>query len=152
MFYLFFSSSPFIIGRWYFNFFPCCLLLDCKSFISWRSRGCWFLLCNNRWGLLHNRHSECQSDSSFLKKCKCGVTSYIDCIWFRLYCCDLRGTHLSLQWLSEHPKFISNRVYLGSDSYAGLIIPMLATDIISGMHAHSPHIIFTLIYRINDHG
>ncbi|GAV78824.1 Peptidase_S10 domain-containing protein [Cephalotus follicularis] len=35
-------------------------------------------------------------------------------------------------WLADHPDFQTNPVYLGSDSYAGLTIPMLARNILDG--------------------
>ncbi|XP_075672601.1 serine carboxypeptidase-like 17 [Castanea sativa] len=38
-------------------------------------------------------------------------------------------------WLSIHPKFLNNPVFLGSDSYAGIITPILAQDIINGNEA-----------------
>ncbi|KAG2704044.1 hypothetical protein I3843_06G156600 [Carya illinoinensis] len=38
-------------------------------------------------------------------------------------------------WLGEHPDFMSNPVYLGSDSYAGIYTPILAQDIINGNEA-----------------
>lgn len=37
-----------------------------------------------------------------------------------------------MQWLGEHPDFVSNPVFLGSDSYAGIVTPILAQDIIDG--------------------
>ena len=38
----------------------------------------------------------------------------------------------TVQWLSEHPDFLGNPVYLGSDSYEGVVTPILAQDIING--------------------
>ncbi|KAG6504717.1 hypothetical protein ZIOFF_037063 [Zingiber officinale] len=37
-----------------------------------------------------------------------------------------------LQWLVEHPQFISNPLYIAGDSYAGKIIPMVAKRILDG--------------------
>ena len=37
-----------------------------------------------------------------------------------------------MQWLSIHPSFVNNPVFLGSDSYAGIITPILAQNIING--------------------
>jgi len=37
-----------------------------------------------------------------------------------------------MQWLSERPDFVTNPVYLGSDSYAGIVTPILAQGIING--------------------
>ena len=36
------------------------------------------------------------------------------------------------QWLIEHSDFVNNPVYLGSDSYQGVVTPILAQDIING--------------------
>jgi hypothetical protein len=44
-----------------------------------------------------------------------------------------------LQWLGVHPDFVTNPVFLGSDSYAGMIIPILAQDIINGNLINYPH-------------
>ncbi|XP_062177075.1 serine carboxypeptidase-like 7 [Alnus glutinosa] len=38
-------------------------------------------------------------------------------------------------WLGEHPDFVTNPVFLGSDSYAGIVTPILAQDIINGNEA-----------------
>ncbi|KAG6474177.1 hypothetical protein ZIOFF_068101 [Zingiber officinale] len=37
-----------------------------------------------------------------------------------------------LQWLVEHPQFISNPIYIAGDSYAGKIVPMVAKRILDG--------------------
>ena len=36
------------------------------------------------------------------------------------------------QWLMEHSDFMNNLVYLGSDSYAGIVNSILAEHIING--------------------
>uniref|UniRef100_A0A7N2MYI3 Uncharacterized protein n=1 Tax=Quercus lobata TaxID=97700 RepID=A0A7N2MYI3_QUELO len=38
-------------------------------------------------------------------------------------------------WLIEHLDFVNNPVYLGSDSYQGIVTPILAQDIINGNEA-----------------
>ncbi|KAK7822428.1 serine carboxypeptidase-like 18 [Quercus suber] len=38
-------------------------------------------------------------------------------------------------WLIEHSNFMNNPVYLGSDSYQGVVTPILAQDIINGNEA-----------------
>ncbi|KAG6493175.1 hypothetical protein ZIOFF_048152 [Zingiber officinale] len=38
-----------------------------------------------------------------------------------------------LQWLVEHPQFISNPLYIAGDSYAGKIVPMVAKRILDGI-------------------
>ena len=44
-----------------------------------------------------------------------------------------------MQWLDIHPDFVTNPFFLGSDSYAGIIIPILAQDIINGNLINYPH-------------
>lgn len=39
---------------------------------------------------------------------------------------------LILQWVIEHPQFISNQFYVGGDSYSGLIVPVLTQIIADG--------------------
>ncbi|KAE8008147.1 hypothetical protein FH972_004687 [Carpinus fangiana] len=44
-------------------------------------------------------------------------------------------------WLGVHPDFVTNPVFLGSDSYAGLTTPILAQHIINGNEAGiTPHV------------
>ncbi|XP_042407375.1 serine carboxypeptidase-like 19 [Zingiber officinale] len=38
-----------------------------------------------------------------------------------------------LQWLVEHPQFISNPLYIAGDSYARKIVPMVAKRILDGI-------------------
>ncbi|XP_042417441.1 serine carboxypeptidase-like 18 isoform X2 [Zingiber officinale] len=38
-----------------------------------------------------------------------------------------------IQWLVEHPQFISNPLYIAGDSYAGKIVPMVAKRILDGI-------------------
>ncbi|XP_042415070.1 serine carboxypeptidase-like 18 [Zingiber officinale] len=38
-----------------------------------------------------------------------------------------------LQWLVEHPQFISNPLYIAGDSYAGKLVPMVAKRILDGI-------------------
>lgn len=53
-----------------------------------------------------------------------------------------------MQWLGEHPDFMSNPVYLGSDSYAGIYTPILAQDIINGkIHIEHRHLIHLASYK-----
>lgn len=37
------------------------------------------------------------------------------------------------QWLKSHPKFKSNQIYIGGDSYSGLTVPPLVQKIADGM-------------------
>ena len=34
-----------------------------------------------------------------------------------------------LQWLDQHPQFMSNQLYIGGESYCGIIIPALTLEI-----------------------
>jgi len=37
-----------------------------------------------------------------------------------------------LQWLIDHPTFLSNEVYIGGDSYSGIPIPVIVQEISQG--------------------
>jgi hypothetical protein len=37
-----------------------------------------------------------------------------------------------LQWFEEHPEFLSNPLYIGGDSYAGMIVPTVTSEIGKG--------------------
>lgn len=37
-----------------------------------------------------------------------------------------------LQWLIDHPTFLSNQVYIGGDSYSGIPIPVIVQEISQG--------------------
>ncbi|XP_024027033.1 serine carboxypeptidase-like 7 [Morus notabilis] len=39
------------------------------------------------------------------------------------------------KWLLAHPKFISNPLYIGGDSYAGLIVPIIAEEVAKSIEA-----------------
>ncbi|GAV65118.1 Peptidase_S10 domain-containing protein [Cephalotus follicularis] len=42
-------------------------------------------------------------------------------------------THIFMRkWLIEHPKFITNPFFIASDSYAGLVTPIIAQEILTG--------------------
>ncbi|KAJ0836155.1 putative peptidase S10, serine carboxypeptidase, alpha/Beta hydrolase [Helianthus annuus] len=38
-----------------------------------------------------------------------------------------------MQWLLDHPKFFNNPLYLGGDSYTGIVLPMLVQEIFNGI-------------------
>ncbi|KAM0025272.1 putative sinapoylglucose--sinapoylglucose O-sinapoyltransferase [Helianthus debilis subsp. tardiflorus] len=38
------------------------------------------------------------------------------------------------KWLVDHPGFLSNPLYLGGDSYSGILVPMIAQEIYDGTH------------------
>ncbi|KAK0581850.1 hypothetical protein LWI29_018728 [Acer saccharum] len=45
------------------------------------------------------------------------------------------------KWLLTHPKFLGSEVYIGGDSYSGLIVPILVTNVLEGIQAGlEPHI------------
>ncbi|KAL6209970.1 hypothetical protein ACLB2K_020908 [Fragaria x ananassa] len=46
------------------------------------------------------------------------------------------------KWIDEHPNFSTNPVYIGSDSYAGMNLPILAQDIINSNEAGVEPIIY----------
>lgn len=37
-----------------------------------------------------------------------------------------------MQWLDAHPAFVENLLYIGGDSYAGMIVPMVVEQIVDG--------------------
>lgn len=43
---------------------------------------------------------------------------------------------LSLQWLVEHPKFLNNQLYIGADSYSGIVLPIIVQEIYNGTHRY----------------
>ncbi|XP_038897262.1 serine carboxypeptidase-like 13 [Benincasa hispida] len=58
---------------------------------------------------------------------------------------DFSQVHHSIQffkkWLIHHPEFISNPFYVGGDSYSGIIIPVIAQEILEGTYKFdSPHV------------
>ncbi|KAK1559008.1 hypothetical protein Q3G72_009414 [Acer saccharum] len=45
------------------------------------------------------------------------------------------------KWLLTHPKFLGSEVYIGGDSYSGLIVPIVVTNVLEGIQAGlEPHI------------
>lgn len=53
-----------------------------------------------------------------------------------------------MQWLSDHPQFQKNRLYIAGDSYAGKIVPMVVSEIKKGQNFL--HITHFFICRIAD--
>lgn len=41
-------------------------------------------------------------------------------------------TWIQMQWLIEHPDYISNRIYIAADSYSGLLVPIISQHILDG--------------------
>ncbi|GKV26512.1 hypothetical protein SLEP1_g35800 [Rubroshorea leprosula] len=37
------------------------------------------------------------------------------------------------KWLNVHPKYLENQIYIGGDSYSGIVVPILVTDILKGI-------------------
>ncbi|KAL4565086.1 hypothetical protein LXL04_029169 [Taraxacum kok-saghyz] len=49
--------------------------------------------------------------------------------------------HFLRKWLVDHPKFLNNPFYLGSDSYGGIVVPMIVHEIFNGNELRGwPHI------------
>ncbi|KAL5790386.1 hypothetical protein ACOSQ2_005274 [Xanthoceras sorbifolium] len=45
------------------------------------------------------------------------------------------------KWLLNHPKFLGSEVYIGGDSYSGIVVPILVTNVLEGIQAGLvPHI------------
>lgn len=39
------------------------------------------------------------------------------------------------KWMIEHPKFMKNQVFIGGDSYSGIVVPMIVQEISNGIKA-----------------
>lgn len=37
-----------------------------------------------------------------------------------------------MQWLDDHPKYLSNPFYIGGDSYAGKVVPLITQYLSEG--------------------
>lgn len=48
---------------------------------------------------------------------------------------SLQLHELLLKWFTDHPKFLANPLYIGGDSYAGKIVPLIAQKISEGVEA-----------------
>ncbi|KAL6843506.1 hypothetical protein ACP4OV_026568 [Aristida adscensionis] len=49
--------------------------------------------------------------------------------------------YISKEWFDDHPRYISNPFYIGGDSYAGKVIPLIAQYMSEGMEQRQrPHI------------
>ncbi|KAI3690225.1 hypothetical protein L2E82_48201 [Cichorium intybus] len=49
--------------------------------------------------------------------------------------------HFLKKWLIDHPKFLNNPLYLGADSYSGILVPMIVQEIYKGNEVgEGPHI------------
>lgn len=73
--------------------------------------------------LVHNAHQ-------FLRK----VLSFSSIIisFCRLLDWNKQVVILCMQWLIDHPQFISNQVYIAGDSYSGLPVPVIVQEISDG--------------------
>ena len=38
-----------------------------------------------------------------------------------------------MQWFEAFPEFLSNPIYIGGDSYSGLVVPLVANQIANGI-------------------
>lgn len=38
-----------------------------------------------------------------------------------------------LQWLLEHPQYLLVQLFIGGDSYSGLIVPLITQKVVEGM-------------------
>ena len=51
-----------------------------------------------------------------------------------------------MQWLNDHPDFKLNPLFIGADSYSGLIAPIIAQEIMDGKPLHMELRAFHLIF------
>lgn len=50
-----------------------------------------------------------------------------------------------IQWLMDHTEFLSNPVYIGGDSYSGVIVPAVMDEISKGIRAETNYIQMPLV-------
>lgn len=70
--------------------------------------------------------------------------------WFHVPLTLIEPIRLSLQyhrfvlvqWLIKHPQFLGNQLYIGGDSYSGIIVPLLVTNILEGIYIQNQILIF----------
>ena len=41
-----------------------------------------------------------------------------------------------LQWLDEHPQYLPVQLFIGGDSYSGIIVPLVTKKVIDGKIIH----------------
>ncbi|CAL9083454.1 unnamed protein product [Musa textilis] len=56
------------------------------------------------------------------------------CSYLSLKACVLPLIFFS-QWFIDHPKFLSNPLYIAGDSYAGKIVPIVTQEVLNGIEA-----------------
>lgn len=52
-----------------------------------------------------------------------------------------------MQWLEAHPAYLENVLYIGGDSFSGIIVPMIVQQILDGMllsHSNNSSSFFAL--------
>ncbi|XP_077217472.1 serine carboxypeptidase-like 17 isoform X2 [Tasmannia lanceolata] len=55
-----------------------------------------------------------------------------------------------IKWLIDHPQFLSNPLYIGGSSYAGMILPVIVQEISNDIEAHSKPILNLKGYMIGN--
>lgn len=60
----------------------------------------------------------------------------------------LRLVWVVMQWLNDHPDFKLNPLFIGADSYSGLIAPIIAQEIMDGKPLHMELRAFHLIFWV----
>lgn len=77
------------------------------------------------------------SERSGEEKCKQFYLCFTAFIVIFLKSCSFSFIWSVMQWLYAHPTFLGNQLYIGGDSYSGLIVPILLQNILEGKSLNS---------------
>lgn len=101
---------------------------------------CWIFVLHNLRRLLYFRYKISCSDLYFPKKGQeKRIANNFICafIFIFLKSCSFSFIWFVIQWLYAHPTFLGNQLYIGGDSYSGLIVPILLQNILEGKSLNS---------------
>lgn len=101
---------------------------------------CWIFVLHNLRRVLYFRYKISCSDLYFPEKGQeKRIAKKIICafIFIFLKSCSFSFIWFVIQWLYAHPTFLGNQLYIGGDSYSGLIVPILLQNILEGESLNS---------------